>query len=242
MKLLFLDESGNHALDSIDPQYPVFVLGGVIVDRTYYRTVVVPRVRQLKIDLFGDPGLILHTADIARTKNGFESLKDVHLRARFREAVNVMMRELDYTVVACVIDKTEHVARRGPNAADPYMYSLDVVVERLCLDAGIGADGAIIFAEKRSPVLDHQLDLAWERLKLTGPGGVTAAAVDERVVDLSLKDKRLNIAGLQLADLVVSPIGRAVMGKASTEDWAVVESKIQRGPGGAAGYGLVIRP
>jgi len=32
MKVLFLDESGDHSLNVIDPQYPVFVLGGVIVD------------------------------------------------------------------------------------------------------------------------------------------------------------------------------------------------------------------
>ena len=35
MKVLFLDESGDHNLSIIDPQYPLFVLGGVIVDRDY---------------------------------------------------------------------------------------------------------------------------------------------------------------------------------------------------------------
>jgi len=242
MNLLFLDESGNHALDPIDPEYPVFVLGGVVIDRTYYRSVVVPRVRKLKLDLFGDPHLILHTADIARTKNGFESLRDTAFRARFVDAVNNLMRDLDYTVIACVIKKPEHRDRYGRHASDPYTYSLDIVVERFCRFVGPAPDGAFIFAEKRSPTLDHQLDLAWESLKREGSGYVTSAAIDDRVVDLSLKDKRLNIAGLQLADLVVSPIGRAVMGKPMKEDWAIVESKFRRGPNGYDGYGLVIRP
>ncbi len=35
MKVLFLDESGDHNLSVIDPQYPMFVLGGVIVDKAY---------------------------------------------------------------------------------------------------------------------------------------------------------------------------------------------------------------
>ncbi|MBA7700163.1 hypothetical protein ES703_108872 [subsurface metagenome] len=35
MKILFLDESGDHNLSIIDPQYPLFVLGGVIVDMDY---------------------------------------------------------------------------------------------------------------------------------------------------------------------------------------------------------------
>lgn len=37
MKVLFLDESGDHNLTVIDPLYPVFVLGGVIMDRDYAR-------------------------------------------------------------------------------------------------------------------------------------------------------------------------------------------------------------
>jgi len=33
--VMFLDESGDHSLTRIDPQYPMFVLGGIIVDREY---------------------------------------------------------------------------------------------------------------------------------------------------------------------------------------------------------------
>lgn len=35
MKVLFLDESGDHNLAVIDPSYPLFVLGGVIVEQRY---------------------------------------------------------------------------------------------------------------------------------------------------------------------------------------------------------------
>ena len=37
LKILFLDESGDHNLSVIDPQYPIFVIGGVIVDEDYAR-------------------------------------------------------------------------------------------------------------------------------------------------------------------------------------------------------------
>jgi hypothetical protein len=36
MLILFLDESGDHSLNKIDTQYPVFVLGGCIVDGGYH--------------------------------------------------------------------------------------------------------------------------------------------------------------------------------------------------------------
>lgn len=46
--MLFLDESGNHSLEVIDSEYPVFVLGGIIVDRAYYRAVIAPRLHAFK--------------------------------------------------------------------------------------------------------------------------------------------------------------------------------------------------
>ena len=49
-------------------------------------------------------------------------------------------------------------------------------------------------------------------------------------------------AGLETADLVVSPIGRFVAGKQPPEDWAVVESKLRRRKGDNLGAGLVILP
>lgn len=33
MKVLYLDESGDHSLEVVDPQYPVFVLGGIIAEK-----------------------------------------------------------------------------------------------------------------------------------------------------------------------------------------------------------------
>lgn len=50
MKVFFLDESGDHSLEKFDVDYPVFVLGGIVVDRRHYRSELEPRVRMLKAD------------------------------------------------------------------------------------------------------------------------------------------------------------------------------------------------
>jgi hypothetical protein len=243
MKVLYLDESGDHELKRIDPRYPVFVLGGVIVDRDYVRSTLNGHLRHLKETFFDDPNIILHTADIVRSKNGFEALEDRDLREKFYAALNELMRSLEYKVVACAINKTELVAQYGDNAEDPYMYSLHILVERFCKELGDCTDGGIIFAEKRGESLDHLLLTAWEDIKNSGTIFARGRIIDQRIVDLSLKDKNLNIAGLQLADLVVSPIGRKVMGKTTREDWEIVESKFRCRPSGDyKGYGLVIRP
>ena len=60
MQTLNIDESGDHNLIKIDPYYPIFVLGGVLVDRDYHDRVIKPELDQLKIDCFNNPNVVLH--------------------------------------------------------------------------------------------------------------------------------------------------------------------------------------
>jgi hypothetical protein len=91
MKILFLDESGDHNLSVIDPQYPLFVLGGVIVDQAYAEGEMAERIRDFKLRIFGREDLILHTADITRNRNGFEQMKDPPFRERFYAELNALI-------------------------------------------------------------------------------------------------------------------------------------------------------
>lgn len=243
MKVLFLDESGDHNLSVIDPQYPMFVLGGVIMDQAYAEGPLTDAMNAFKREMFGRTDIVLHTADITRNRNGFERLQDPLFRKRFCECLNSLMLDLRYTVVACAIRKNDHLARYGVAALDPYLLSLDVLVERFCFDIGRIAGGGVIVAEKRDPTLDRQLELAWLNLKIQGTQYLRATVVEQRIVALNLRAKQDNIAGLQLADLVVSPIGRHLLGKPDNDDWRIVNSKLRRSRAGRVeGYGLVVLP
>jgi hypothetical protein len=243
MKVLFLDESGDHNLLKIDPQYPLFVLGGVIMDETFARDELPRELDAFKRELFGRSDLVLHTADINRNKNGFERLKDTGFRDAFREALNDLVRRLPFMVVACAVHKNDHLSRYGMAAVDPYLFSLDVLVERFCFEIGKRDAGGVIVAERRDRVLDHGLELAWTSLRLKGTRYLRGAEIDRRVAGLKLCAKAENVAGLQLADLVVSPIGRHVLGKPEREDFRIVREKFRRnGKGEFRGYGLVVLP
>ena len=52
------------------------------------------------------------------------------------------MRKLEYQVIACVIKKEEHLTRYGLAALDPYILSLDILVERFCMEIGDGMNRA----------------------------------------------------------------------------------------------------
>jgi len=242
---MFLDESGDHSLDVIDPQYPMFVLGGCIMDFGYHEDILVPRLKEYKKNLFGRDDFILHTREIVRRKGIFRKLTDKSFRERFYKETNCLMGELEYTVVACAIKKDYHLAKYGLAAIDPYMLSLRILVERFVFEVrqnGGGEEGHIV-AESRDETLDNELRLAWMNLRTSGTGYVTASEVRKHVSELHIRDKKKGIAGLQIADMIVSPIGRHVLGKRAKGDWKIIEGKFRRGGNGRyMGYGLVIMP
>ena len=240
MKILFLDESGDHNLRVIDPSYPMFVLGGVIVDKEYADGPLTEAFGDFKHRMFGRTDIVLHTADIVRTRNGFEALKDNEFRAHFYTELNALMQELRYLVVACVIHKLTYPCLYEPYQPDLYHLSFDALVEMFRHDIGDVRNGGTIVAEKRQPALDQELQRHWLDLQISGNRYVKGDVIRSRIQALDLRGKKENIAGLQLADLVVSPVGRRAMGKPDKSDWNIVEQKLRRSRGGRIGdYGLI---
>lgn len=241
MKILFLDESGDHNLSIIDPQYPIFVLGGIIVDEDYYYKVIEPEIKQFKEIFFGSNNIILHTADITRNRLGFEQLKDKDFREKFYAGINNLMTTLEYKVVACVIKKQEHLNNYGLRAIDPYLLSLNVLIERFVFELNKGQ--GIIISESRGDKLDNELELAWLDVKIQGTKFLKAAKVKNSIHNFTIRKKSENIAGLELADLVISPIARKAIGKLVKSDYQIIESKICKDKSGSIdGHGVIIMP
>lgn len=242
MKRLYLDESGDHNLLLIDSQYPVFVLGGIVVDADYADGPLQERVQAFKQRMFGRRDLVLHTADIARNRRGFERLADPSFRQDFYAELNALIADLSFGAIACVIRKRDHRDLYGDAAVDPYMLSLNVLVERFCREIENGETGTIL-AERRDAILDAQLRLAWQELTTGGTYRVAARTIRRKISTLDLRTKADGSAGLELADLVVSPIGRHVLGKATKEDFRIIERKFRRNASGEyRGHGLVELP
>ena len=97
MKVPYLDESGGHDLVHIRPAYSVFVIGGIIVDREYDRTVLQPEVTKFKREWFDTDAIILHSVDIFQGKKGFQRLRrDRSFRLAFLADLQDLLARLDY--------------------------------------------------------------------------------------------------------------------------------------------------
>ena len=239
---LFLDESGDHSLTSIDARYPVFVLGGVIVAEDDLGAME-EALAELKRTCFGDPSILLHTADITRNRRGFESLADPLERARFQRGLGDVLSALDFRVVACVICKSELLRRYGELAVDPYLVSLGIVIERLCFDLGERSAQGVVHVERRNERLDRELQVAWDVLRLNGTRYVGPEVLRRRIVTMQFETKQSGGAALEIADLVVTPLGRWVAGMPPRPDLDVIKAKLRRGRTGEwLGAGLVVLP
>lgn len=114
-----------------------------------------------------------------------------------------------------------------------------MLAEIFCSELAKTDSNGIITSEGRDTVLDRCLEAKWHDLKFGG----TSESMLERVNSLSIRGKKDNITGLEIADLVVSPIGRKVIGKANHEDWRIVEENLLRNNAEEyLGYGLIVLP
>jgi hypothetical protein len=58
--IVYIDESGDHRLLSIDPDYPIFVLPACIFDKSTYSAEIVPSLQNFNFKYFGHDIFILH--------------------------------------------------------------------------------------------------------------------------------------------------------------------------------------
>ena len=190
MKILFLDEAGDHNLLVVDKDYPVFVLGGCIIDEKEHEQKAKPLISEFKKKLFGTDKLILHFRDYARSINGFEKMRLNDFRYQFYSELTEILRKIDFSLVACLIDKKNHLHRYDLRAVDPYLLSLEVLVEKFTIYLRENNDSGIIIAESRNPQLDNELNLSFLGLKINGTRFIKAKEIAERISNLAIRKKK----------------------------------------------------
>ncbi len=238
--IIYVDESGDHSLESIDPDYPVFVLSFCIFRKGDYAERVTPAIRQLKFTTFGHDMVVLHESDIRRKKGAFSRLSK-EPREAFLHQLTDIINAADFQLVAVVIDKRK-LKDRYTRPAHPYHLALEFGLERIFrLLKDAGQDNALTYlvCEARGAKEDAELELEFRRIR-------DGANYFHKPLpfDLIIADKKTNSEGLQLADLTARPIGLTVL-RPQQENRAaqVLEGKFYRDKAGnKIGMGLKVFP
>lgn len=240
--IVYVDESGDHSLTSINPQNPVFVLVFCIFEKAAYYGTVVPAVQRLKFDFWGHDCVVLHSHEIRKAHGDFSILQNKDRRADFLMRVNELIETTPVTIIAAAIDKHEHV-RRYSTPSNPYEIALRFCMERLqwwLKKNGQDQNLTHLIVEQRGKKEDNTLELEFRR----ATDGQNALCIAMPNLRIRFMDKKHNSSGLQLADLVAHPIGRYVINQEQrNRAFELIEPKFRRGPQDRVkGYGLKIFP
>ena len=212
---LFIDESGDHGLVNPDANFPVFLLCGMIISEERYA-----RFREdinlIKRKFWGNKTVILHSRDIRKCENEFQILFDLELKRSFYEQINRLIVTGEYTVVASAIRKDKYIHTYGKLSNDVYELALSFIIERsvFYLEGLKGVKKELhIIIEKRGKKEDKKLDEHFQRLMARGTGYVSAQRLKSLELKIFFRDKKENVNGLQIADLLAYPIARYVIDK-----------------------------
>lgn len=209
---LFLDESGDHGLKTIDKSFPIFLLCGILISEENYK-LIKNEINQIKIDFWNNKNIVFHSRDIRKCNNEFQILFDLTIKENFYKAINNLVEKPLYNIIAASINKTAFIKKYGRLENDVYEISLSFILERtvFCLDNLGDCDELEIIIERRGKKEDTKL--AKHILKITQIG--TYYVNSERIQNYGFKAKfswkNENINGLQLSDLIAYPIARSIL-------------------------------
>lgn len=239
--IVYVDESGDHGLRHINPEFPVFVLAFCLIRKSDYLAQVVPDIQALKFHHFGHDMVVLHEAEIRKSRGPFNILLNPKVRTAFLSELSGIIERASFTLVASCILKESFRDRWGTDG-NPYHVAMQFGLERIFMELQQhGQRGKVthVVFEQRGLREDRALELEFRRIldrsHLEGLGDS---------LDIVLASKQTNSAGLQLADMVARPIGRYLIApQQNNRAYDIIEPKFRRTPGGKIeGWGLKVYP
>jgi hypothetical protein len=240
--IVYVDESGDHGLESIDPEYPLFVLCFCIFKKSTYSSNIIGKLNEIKFKYFGHDSVVMHSHDIRKKNREFSILNDRTKESEFISDINEFIKNSDFKIISSVIDKTK-LKRRYSVPSNPYFLSLEFCLERLykyLLQLNQIHLSTHIIVEARGKKEDDELELVFRRTIDLG----TEYMPKHLPFEIQIAHKKTISTGMEIADLVAHPIGRKILKpEQSNRAFDLFEDKILRNAkSDYNGYGIKIFP
>jgi hypothetical protein len=223
--IVYVDESGDHSLESINSRYPLFVLAFCIFQKDHYTQKVVSALSRLKISIFGHDSIVLHEQEI-RKKTGAFSKLNLERRGNLIQMLSDLVAELDVVLIPIVIDKLA-LKEFGPDPTHVYHFAMQIGLEKLhrfLQKQNQHQNLTHIIFEARGRCEDLALESEFRRV-CSGYNSLQCTFPFEIII----ADKKTNSAGLQIADIAARPIGLSVLKpNQPNRAFAILEGKLYR--------------
>jgi len=228
--LIFVDESGDHGLVTLDKDFPVFALVFCIISKQDYLNYLVPSVQQLKLDIWGHDQVILHERDIRKESGIFATLRTNRaLREEFLERLSQIIADAPIQLITSIIDKPKLLSKYT-NPFNPYELALRFCMERtlkyLC-QKGEAGKRLHVLIEARGKNEDDQLELEFRRICGNQCDWQYKTLDFQKIIFEPLfVPKSSNCTGLQIADLVARPIAiNYLRPDQPNRSWEIIKNK-----------------
>jgi len=246
MKVLFLDESGDHSLTKIDDQFPVFCLAGCIFDETEYQQNSKSKIDAFKIRYFNTSETILHSREIRKCEPPFNILLNKNTKDSFYKDLNNLIGDLTFTILASVILKKD-LKHQYHDPSNPYMLSLQFLMERFLYYLEESDDVGYISVESRDPKSNTDLLSSFTDIinngSQVGALSIKAERFQKKIQKMIFVTKQQNENGHQLADLVAYPTAKFGLDKSKPNlSFETIQPKFRAVSGKIMGSGLKLFP
>jgi hypothetical protein len=228
--LFFLDETGDHGLNYIDNNFPVFFLCGVKIREDCYPQII-SSANSLKRKYFGSEEVIFHSRDIRKKDKEFAKLFNEEINLNFLQDLSCYIAESRFTILGSGVDKRKHIKKYGRVAYEPYGLALSFIIERLVFQCESlpDCDSIDVYIEMRGGKEDKVLLSKYNSIRSHGTYYVPAERIQKAISRFEFVQKKDNDIGIQLADLVAYPIARNYLNPAiESIPYAVCKDKIIR--------------
>jgi hypothetical protein len=206
--IVYVDESGDHGMQKVDPNYPIFVLAFCVFHKRHYSEKVAPALQKFKFNHFGHDLVVLHELEMRKEKGAFTFFQNRSHKESFLAELTTIIEASNFILISCVIDKVQ-LRSKSIAPPNPYHLALAFCLETLyefLQEKKEERQATHVIVECRGKREDNELELEFRRI-CDGANrfGIPLA------FDVIFADKRVNSTGLQLADLVARPIGLSVL-------------------------------
>ncbi len=208
---LYLDESGDHVYrDTGETAHRFLCLLGCWFQNPDYLPFheALENFKERHFHPHPDNPVVLHREDMINRRKEFKILQDEKKRAEFDADLLDVIESAKFKVVAVVIDKAALRASYGEAAGHPYHLGLGFMLQRFADYLNRINRIGDVMTEARGKKEDWLLQESYQRVYEQGIWGVTSAAFFQSALssrEIKLRNKKANISGLQLADLIGHP-------------------------------------
>ena len=244
--IVYVDESGDHSLQSIDANYPIFVLAFCVFHQRHYSEAIVPALEKFKFNHFGHDQVVLHENEIRKEKGAFNIFRSREQKNQFLDELTGIIEFSNFILISCTIDKRALI-KPSDFESNTYHTALGFCMETLhefLQEKGQHDRKTHIIVECRGDKEDKELELEFRRI-CDGNNRLGRTFPYE----ILFADKKVMSSGLQLADLVARPIGlRTLRPEQENRAFEILKKKFycdggrEKAGRGVEGIGMKIHP